>query len=54
MSYKTFKGENINLYKYEGEKTILLTKSGDLELATINKSLLAADGTYNFYYKMYW
>ena len=50
QTYTTFQGAILNLYKYEGTKTIILANSNMLNLTTMNKWLNATDGTYDFYY----
>lgn len=47
--YVTFQGDTTNLYKYEGEKTMLLAKSNDLDISIMRKWTDILDGAYNFY-----
>jgi hypothetical protein len=50
FTYTTFQGDVLNLYKYEGNNTLILTNSNTLNLSTMNNWLNATDGAYNFYY----
>ncbi|MCF6129476.1 T9SS type A sorting domain-containing protein [Flavobacterium sp. AS60] len=47
--YTTFDGAVLNLYKYEGVKTMVLANSSSLNPATMSNWVNAMDGTYNFY-----
>ena len=49
QTYKTFGGDVLNLYKYEGEKVMLLAKSDTFDITIMKKWMDAMDGAYNFY-----
>lgn len=49
QTYVTFGGDTLHLYKYEGEKTMLLAKSDTFDTAIMKKWTDALDGAYNFY-----
>src|SRR6187551_2380865 len=50
QSYTSFQGNLLNLYKYEGTKTMILADSNVLDADIMKKWSDAMDGTYNFYY----
>lgn len=50
QTYTTFQGAVLNLYKYEGTNTMILTNSNSLNSSAMSNWLNATDGTYNFYY----
>lgn len=50
QTYTNFQGTVLNLYKYEGTKTMILANSNTLNTTAMNNWLSATDGTYNFYY----
>ena len=50
QNYTTFQGAVLNLYKYEGTNTMILTNSNSLNSSVMSNWLNATDGTYNFYY----
>lgn len=49
QTYVTFQGDTTNLYKYEGEKTMLLAKSNALDTVIMQKWTNILDKAYNFY-----
>lgn len=49
QSYTSFKGSVYNLYKWEGDKVMLLSKSNALDAATMNKLVRTMDSIYYFY-----
>lgn len=49
QTYVTFGGDTLHLYKYEGEKTMLLAQSNNLDTAIMRKWTKILDGTFNFY-----
>ena len=50
QSYTTFQGTKLNLYKWEGTNTMVLSGSNLLNPAVMGKWVNAMDGTYNYYY----
>lgn len=49
QTYVTFSGDTVPMFKYEGTKTMLLSKESNLDTAVMQKWLDAMDGAYNFY-----
>ncbi|PZU87014.1 MAG: hypothetical protein DI529_07660 [Chryseobacterium sp.] len=47
--YKNFNGETLNLYAWNGTKTMILSSSNTLDQTTMQKWAAAMDGTYNYY-----
>jgi hypothetical protein len=49
QTYVTFQKDTLNLYKYEGTKTMILANTNNLDLNIMAKWTTAMDGTYDFY-----
>lgn len=50
MTYITFYNDTLQLYKWEGANTMVLSGSQGLDNTTMTKWINAMDGAYNFYY----
>ena len=50
QTYTTFQGVTLNLYKWEGTNTMVLSGSNTLNPAVMGKWVDAMDGAYNYYY----
>lgn len=51
QTYVSFYGDTLNLYKYEGERIMLLAKTDTFDIAVMKKWTDALDDAYDFYKK---